>query len=108
MKIACITTSVIPSNTANSIQAMKVCHALKELDNDLQLWIPEYAKGDWKELAHVYGLRTAFPMHWLPFLRGLKQYDFSWRAVQEAYRWGADVIYTWSLQAAVFAQCVEK
>ena len=104
MKIACITTSVIPSNTANSIQAMKVCHTLKELDNDVQLWIPEYAKGDWEELAHVYGLRTAFPVHRLPFLRGLKQYDFSWRAVQEACRWGADVVYTWSLQAAVFAQ----
>jgi glycosyltransferase involved in cell wall biosynthesis len=103
MKIACITSSVIPSNTANSIQAMKVCHTLKELDNDVQLWIPEYKKGSWEELAHVYGLRTAFPVHWLPFLRGLKLYDFSWQAVRKACRWGADVIYTWSLQAAVFA-----
>ena len=45
MKIACITTSVIPSNTANSIQAMKVCHALKELDNEVQLWIPGIPQG---------------------------------------------------------------
>lgn len=103
MKIACITTSVIPSSTANSIQAMKVCHALKELGNDLQLWIPEYEQGDWQELAHVYGLQTAFPVHWLSFLPLLKQYDFCWRSVNKACLWGADVIYTWSLQAAVFA-----
>ena len=67
MKIACITTSVIPSNTANSIQAMKVCHALKELDNDVQLWVPEFEKGDWQKLADIYGLKTELPVHWLPF-----------------------------------------
>ncbi len=103
MKIACITTSVIPSNTANSIQAMKVCHALKELEQDVQLWIPDYQRADWGKLAHVYGLRTPFAVYWLPFLRPLKQYDFCWRSVAAACRWGAQVIYTWSLQAAVFA-----
>lgn len=103
MKIACITTSVIPSNTANSIQAMKVCHALKELNNDVQLWIPEFRKGDWDELADIYGLKTEFPVQWLPFQPVFKQYDFSWRSVRKACNWGADVIYTWSLQAAVFA-----
>lgn len=103
MKIACITTSVIPSNTANSIQAMKVCHTLKELGNDVQLWIPNYKEGDWQKLAHVYGLRTAFPVIRLSFQPRLKQYDFGWRSVRKACRWGADLIYTWSLQAAVFA-----
>ncbi len=28
MKIACVSTSQVPSSTANSIQLMKVCHAL--------------------------------------------------------------------------------
>ena len=102
MKIACITTSVIPSNTANSIQAMKVCHALKEIGNDVQLWIPEFEKSDWKILADIYGLATPFPVHWMPFQPMLKQYDFCWRAVHAALSWGADVVYTWSLQAAVF------
>jgi len=102
MKIAAITTSLIPSNTANSIQAMKVCHTLKELGSDLRLWLPEYRRGDWEELADIYGLRTPFPVDWLPFVRGLRQYDFSWRSVAQACGWGADVIYTWSLQAAVF------
>lgn len=103
MKIAAITTSLVPSNTANSIQAMKVCHTLKEMSHDLRLWLPRYQRGSWDELADVYGLRTPFPVDWLPFLRGLRQYDFCWRSVALACRWGADVIYTWSLQAAVFA-----
>jgi glycosyltransferase involved in cell wall biosynthesis len=103
MKIACITTSVIPSNTANSIQAMKVCHALKEIGSDVRLWVPAYQRADWQDLADIYGLQSAFPVDWLPFIPALRQYDFCWRAVQEACRWGADVVYTWSLQAADFA-----
>jgi glycosyltransferase involved in cell wall biosynthesis len=102
MKIACITTSVIPSNTANSIQAMKVCHALKELGNDVRLWVPEFKRCDWQDLAHVYGLRTEFEVTWLSFVPLFKQYDFNWKAVRAARDWGADVIYTWSLQTAVF------
>jgi len=103
MKIACITTSVIPSKTANSIQAMKVCHTLTKLVQDIHLWIPRYKRSDWQTLADVYGLRTPFPISWLPFLPCLKHYDFSWQAVSRACRWNADVIYTWSLQAALFA-----
>ena len=44
MKIACITTSVMPSKTANSIQAMKVVHALHEIGHEVQLWVPEFEK----------------------------------------------------------------
>ena len=51
----------------------------------------------------MYGLRTPFPVDWLPFTRAFKQYDFCWNAVSQARRWGADVVYTWSLQAALFA-----
>lgn len=103
MKIAAITTSLVPSNTANSIQAMKVCHTLKEMGQDLRLWLPAYQRSDWDTLADIYGLRTPFPVEWLGFLRGLRQYDFCWRSVAAARRWNADVVYTWSLQAAVFA-----
>lgn len=108
MKIACITTSVIPSKTANSIQAMKVCHTLNELAQEIHLWIPRYERSDWQTLAEVYGLRSPFSITWLPFLPFLKQYDFAWQAVGNACRWNADVIYTWSLQAAFFALIKRK
>ena len=102
MKIACITTSRIPSNTANSIQVMKVCQALFHLGNDVRLWVPEFESTNWSELAEIYGLQDEFQITWLPFQRSFKQYDFCWKAVQAAKQWGTDVVYTWALQAAVF------
>ena len=56
MKIACITTSIVPSKSANSIQAMKVVHALKQSGQDVRLWVPEFEKSDWGTIADVYGL----------------------------------------------------
>ena len=108
MKIACITTSQIPSRTANSIQAMKVCHALQQCGQDVKLWVPEFKKAEWSELAEIYGLQEEFSLEWLPFNRYMKRYDFSWRSVQHALDWKADIIYTWALQSAVFAQRKNK
>ncbi len=104
MKIACITTSQIPSRTANSIQAMKVCHALKQCGQDVKVWVPFFKKAEWSELEDLYGLQEEFPVEWIPFKKPLKQYDFCRKSVQMAKKWNADVIYTWALQSAVFAQ----
>jgi glycosyltransferase involved in cell wall biosynthesis len=103
MKIAAISTSRIPSNTANSIQVMKVCQALQQKKQEVKLWIPNFKTADWKELADHYGLSSPFEIEWLPFRKNLKQYDFSWRSVQAGIRWKADVIYTWALQAAALS-----
>ena len=104
MKIACITTSQIPSRTANSIQAMKVCHALKQCGEDVKLWVPYFKNSNWSELKDLYGLQEEFPVEWIQFHKSFKQYGFCWRTVQLAKSWGADMIYTWALQSAVFAQ----
>ena len=103
MKIGCITTSIIPSKTANSIQAVKVCHALKQIGHDIHLWVPEFQRAHWNEIAEIYGITDQFEITWLPYAKRLKQYDFSWRSVRSAIKWKADVIYTWALQAAFFA-----
>jgi len=105
VKIACITTSQIPSRTANSIQVMKVCQAFKQCGQEIKLWLPLFRTADWIELKELYGLQEEFSIEWLPFNPLLKQYDFCWRALGSAKKWGADVIYTWALQCAVFAQC---
>lgn len=103
MRIGCITTSIIPSKTANSIQAVKVCHALKQIGHDIHLWVPEFQRAHWDKIAELYGITDQFEITWLPYAKRLKQYDFSWRSVRSAIRWRADVIYTWALQAAFFA-----
>jgi len=103
MRIGCITTSIIPSKTANSIQAVKVCHALKQIGHDIHLWVPEFQRAHWDEIAEIYGITDQFEITWLPFSKRLKQYGFSWRSVRSAIKWKSDVIYTWALQAAFFA-----
>jgi glycosyltransferase involved in cell wall biosynthesis len=115
MKIACVSTSQVPSTTANSIQLMKVCHALASLipgsctaglppsARQVRLWTPGKAVTPWEKLADHYGLVQPFELRWLQSWPVLRRYDFAMHAVQQARAWGADLIYTWLLPAAVLA-----
>ncbi len=101
MKIAVITNSLIPSLTANSIQAMKVCDALTELGHDLRVFAPAGEKSATsEELLTHYGIRNMFPITWLPSFRPLKRLDFIWYAQSAARKFQADLIYTWLPQSA--------
>lgn len=102
MKIAVITNSRIPSLTANSIQAMKVCEALIALGHDMRVFAPAETKpASWDELAIHYGLQNKFEMMWLPSVRAFKRFDFIWYAQSAAHKFNADMIYTWLPQSAV-------
>src|SRR5574341_651610 len=102
MTIAVITNSRIPSLTANSMQAMKVCDALAQLGHDLRVFAPaEALPASWEDLARQYGLRHPFGVEWLPSRRALKRFDFVWYAQSAAQRFEADLIYTWLPQSAV-------
>jgi glycosyltransferase involved in cell wall biosynthesis len=110
MKITCISASDVPSSKANSIQVMKVSQALAQLGHTVQLLVPAEGgapplgeKKSASELASFYGLAASFPVEWLPASPRLRRYDFSWRAIQRARRWGADAVYVWPPQAAVLA-----
>jgi glycosyltransferase involved in cell wall biosynthesis len=104
MRIAVITNSRIPSLTANSIQAMKVCQALTQLGHDIRVFAPrETAPVSWEKLASHYGLSTPFKIEWLPSLPALKRYDFTFHSILAARKFKADLIYTWLLNPAVVA-----
>ncbi len=104
MKIAVITNSRIPSLTANSIQAMKVCQALAQLGHDIRLFAPrETAPVPWEDLASHYGLSTHFNVEWLPSISVLKRYDFTLYAIWAARNFKADMVYTWLLNPAITA-----
>lgn len=104
MKIAAITNSRIPSLTANSIQAMKVCQALAQLGHDLRVFAPrETAPVNWEQLASHYGLSTPFEIEWLPSNPALKRYDFTVHSIVAARKFKADIVYTWLLNPAVLA-----
>ena len=103
MKIVCVATSQIPSDTANSIQVMKACQGIAQLDHRVHLLVPSLpeppaAPPSWEELAQHYGLQTPFEVQWLPATLGLRRYDFAMKALREARRLEADVLYTWALQ----------
>ncbi len=101
MKIVVIALSRIPSETANSIQVMKVCQALQQAGHDTTLLAPAHGPAPaWHALAAHYGLSTPFAIDWLPLQdRRL----FTLQAVQRARALRPDLIYTWVIQSAVFA-----
>lgn len=104
MRIAIITNSRIPSLTANSIQAMKVCQALAQLGHNIRLFAPrETAPATWEHLASHYGLSTPFEIEWLPSVPALKRYDFTLYSILETRKYKADMVYTWLLNPAVLA-----
>jgi glycosyltransferase involved in cell wall biosynthesis len=104
MRIAAITNSRIPSLTANSIQAMKVCDAFRQLGHEVVLIAPAEADpADWPALASRYGLNHEFAVLWRPSIRPFRRLDFVWYAQTAAQKFDADLIYTWLPQSGAFA-----
>lgn len=103
MRIVCIAASFVPSNTANSIQALKATHALAELGHEITLLVPGAGGRSWEELRGHYGLRVPFAVEWLPENLTFRRYDFALKAVRRARQLEPDLVYTWVLQAAVLS-----
>jgi len=104
MRIAAITNSRLPSLTANSIQAMKVCQALMQLGHNVRIFAPrEMAVVSPDALREHYGLRLSPDLELLPSVRQFKRLDFIVYAQSAARKFKADLIYTWLPQSAVMA-----
>lgn len=101
MRIAAITNSRIPSSTANSIQAMKMCSALVGLGHDLTLFAPaEEHPATWVQLRSIYGLDDRFAVNWLGSRRFLRRLDFVVATHIAVRAMRPDLIYTWLPQSA--------
>jgi glycosyltransferase involved in cell wall biosynthesis len=104
MRIACISTSTVPSRAANSIQLFKAASALLSLGHQVQLWLPEGSRQSLSaSLSDLYGVRQVPEIERLPWQPRLKRYDFSLRALRRAHAWKPDLLYVWPLQVAAFA-----
>jgi glycosyltransferase involved in cell wall biosynthesis len=105
MKIVCISASQIPSDTANSIQVMKVCQAFTQMGHNVILLVPgpQLERLEPGALQEHYGLHTAFKIEWLP---ATTRRLFPWKAVRYACRLGADLLYVWPLQSAALGLLV--
>jgi glycosyltransferase involved in cell wall biosynthesis len=103
LKIVFIAPSTIPSETANSIQVMKVSQALTQLGHETTLVVPGVPAKDMALLKQHYGISTMFPLRWFPARKGLRRIDFCWQAVRFATEQSADIVYTRMIWAALFA-----
>jgi glycosyltransferase involved in cell wall biosynthesis len=99
MRIVCISASQIPSDTANSIQVMKVCQAFTQIGHEVILLVPGKQPNGYLpiDLQKHYGLQTFFTIEWVK-VRNRRQ--FPWVATQHARRLNADLVYAWPIQAA--------
>ncbi len=108
MRIAVISTALVPSGNANSIQALKVCQALRQLGHEVLCLVGGEQASAWEALAEPYGLHTRFEIEWVPWNPAWKRYDFVWKAVRRAVAWQADLVYTWASHAAILALLSKK
>ena len=102
MRILAVAASQIPSDTANSIQVMKACQALAQLDPKVTLLVPDSPSTIHRplsELASHYGLTAPFEIN---YLSSRSRRRFTWDAVQRAKAAGADLLYVWPPQSAAF------
>ncbi len=103
MKIACVAPSTIPSETANSVQVMKVCQALTQLGHSVTLFVSSGQPTDFANLKEFYGLSTSFELRWLKSSPSLRKIDFAWQTVRLAKKEHFDLVYTRLIWTALFA-----
>ncbi len=104
MKIACIAPSTLPSETANSVQVMKVSQALTQLGHQVSLFVPSGQPTPFEQLKQQYGLEATFDIRWLKATPSLRKLDFAWQAVSVAKKENVDLVYTRLIWVALFAQ----
>lgn len=108
MQIAVITTSQVPSITANSIQVMKVCQSYRQLGHDVTLIVPGRNTADWNEISKIFGIQSKFKIKYIPNHRVFRRYDFSFRSGLHIFLKNYDLIHTWMPQIAIIAGFLGK
>ena len=104
MIIACSTTSQIPSDTANSIQAVMACEGLRRCGGEIFLFVPGEGEADFGSVRQKYGLYCEpFPVRRLRSAPGFHRADFTLAVLKAGKKLRADVHYTWTIQIAAAA-----
>ncbi len=104
MKIVYISTAEVPSSRANSLQVMKVCQALVQLGEQVQLYLPDDHSATWEQLEEMYGLTQRFPIIRFPSRAFLRRFDFTIACLLRAREEGADLVYTRMVWTALISR----
>jgi glycosyltransferase involved in cell wall biosynthesis len=92
-----------PSETANSVQVMKVCQVLTQLGHKVTLFVSSGQPMDFANLKDLYGLSTSFEIRWLKSSPSLRKIDFAWQTISQARKEHFDLVYTRLIWTALFA-----
>lgn len=69
LRIAYLAVSIVPSRTANSVHAMKMCQAYARLGHRVTLWVPAWRDGrepGVRDLHGFYGVERSFAVRRVP------------------------------------------
>ena len=104
MIIVCATTTQLPSETANSIQAVMACDGLRRSGADIELFVPGSGTISYEEVRSHYGLYgSPFPVTYVSSRPHLHRVDYSLAVLDAARKLKAEVCYTWTIQLAAAA-----
>lgn len=104
MIIACATTTRLPSETANSIQAVMACDGLRCCGAEIHLYVPGSGNITFDEVRQHYGLHCEpFPVSYLRSDPHLHRMDFTLSTLSAMRKIHAGVCYTWTIQLAAAA-----
>lgn len=111
MRIVYISTSIIPSRTANSIHVMKMCQAFADQGHEVILLAPDYPyiEHGIDNVFRYYGVKENFTikkLHWTK-IKG-RSYFYGFLAAKTAHKLNPDIIYGRFLTGCSFAGMISN
>ncbi len=104
MIIACSTTTQLPSETANSIQAVMACDGLRRCGQEVHLFVPGEDPVRFEDVREQYGMHCdPFSITRIASRAGLHRIDFTLAVLSAGKKIGAGAHYTWTIQVAAAA-----
>ena len=115
MKIAYLSSSVIPSQKANSVQVVKMCNAFSELGHEVTLFAKTSEKpnsSDSEDIKEYYGINYPFKIHRLSasnirLLGGLKYAYKVYNKIKDL-KINPDILYGRNLYALTVCQKLNR
>ena len=104
MKITCATTTQLPSETANSIQAVMACDGLVRCGENIHLYVPGSGTISFDSVRGHYGMYCdPFPISYVHSNPHLHRMDYTSAVISSAKKLHSEIIYTWTIQLAAAA-----
>ena len=104
MNIICSTTTQLPSETANSIQAVMACEGLRRCGENIRLYVPGSGEIAFEQVKEHYDMHCEpFPVRYVRSVPHLHRMDFTLSVLSAGKGIPAPLHYTWTIQLAAAA-----